>query len=67
MTAMMMDEFLNLQNIQHYQDLLKTVTLEPQRAVILKLLAAEEAKRARRSDSADAVPHGDLGESIGTC
>jgi hypothetical protein len=39
-----MDEFIRRANIEHYRQLLEQTTDEAERALILKLLADEEAK-----------------------
>jgi len=41
-----MEHFIERHNVAHFKDLLKTETDQVKRAILLNLLAAEEAKQA---------------------
>jgi hypothetical protein len=45
-----MERFVRRQNLEHYRELLKTVTDPAQRGVIEKLIAEEEEKQKNAGD-----------------
>lgn len=51
-----MDRFIRRENVKHYRELLKNVTVEAERQRILELLAEEQQKQKDASDNIEEQP-----------